>query len=107
MIKDKIQAIKTMLPVGADISEDRLVAFLDMAKEEILSWLYNGEIPEGITDVPAKYERVQIHAVVIGIGIIGGTGETAHAESGISRTFKYTDMVDYIHKNVFQYARFL
>jgi hypothetical protein len=79
--------------------------FLSFAKNEILAWLYSGKTPDGVTDVPTQYETVQIMAVVAGYGLSGAENQTAHSENGISRTFKYSDMVDYIRSHVAPYVQ--
>ena len=102
----KLTKLKTQLNIGAsDTSFDsKLLDYLDSSKNEILSWMYTNysEIPEEVTDVPIKYEIVQIQAVVIALNLEGGENETEHVENGISRYFKYSSMVDYIHDHVFQ-----
>ena len=59
-----------------------------------------GGVPSDVTTVPERYDGTQIYAVVAGYTHAGAEGQTAHSENGISRTFKYSDMVDYIHNNV-------
>lgn len=102
----KLAVIKTMLEIPAsDTSLDAdLSVYLDMAKQEILNWMYinHPDRRETVTDVPARYEIVQVHAVVNGYSHKGAEGETVHNENGINRTFKYDDMVAYIRNHVFQ-----
>ena len=78
--------------------------YLELARDEILSWLYSGKTPEGVTDVPAQYEPTQIMAVVVGFSISGNEGQLAGAENGISRTWEYSNMLSYIRKNVIPYV---
>ncbi len=81
-----------------------LSEYLDMAKEEILNWLYiNSSVPEDITDVPRKYEQVQVQAVINGFNLSGAEGQTDHSENGISRHWRYPDMLAYIHTHVSPY----
>ena len=91
MINDKITGIQQQL---ADIVE------------EILNWLYERyeEVPEGTT-LPAKYDQVQIFAVIAGFSVAGAEGESRHIENGIHRYFKYPDMLAYIKSNVSPYVR--
>ena len=98
----KLAQVKTFLGIS-DTSEDALLtAYLASAKDEILAWVYsytedyNSDEPT-ITDVPKELEQIQIHAVVSGFGIRGAEGQTSHGENGISRAFKYDDMISYIH----------
>ena len=103
---DKLDMLKTLLNIAPrDTSEDdRLEVYLDAAKREILSWRYSlaSTMP---SEVPAEFEMIQIHAVIAGYSISGAENQTAHSENGISRTFKYEDMIAYIHGNVPTIAR--
>ena len=57
------------------------------------------------TDAPlAEYDTVLVMGCVVGYGLSGAEGQTAHSENSIGRTFKYADMVEYIHRNVIPYA---
>lgn len=103
---EKLADIKVMLEIAeSDTTLDgELSAYLNMAKAEILNWMYinKPEKREVVTDVPTRYEIVQINAVVSGYNHKGADGETVHNENGINRTFKYADMVAYIRTHVFQ-----
>jgi len=87
-----------------EASNEKLAVYLSFAKSEILAWLYSGKTPEGVTDVPAQYEPTQIMAVVAGYGLAGAENQTAHSENGISRTFKYEDMIAYVRGHVAAYV---
>lgn len=96
---EKMSMIKSMLGFE-DVSEDnRLTAYLDASKSEILAWRYSysSEVP---TEVPAEYEMTQVSAVVAGYSQSGAENQTSHSENGISRTFKYEDMIAYIRSHV-------
>jgi hypothetical protein len=94
---EKLAKIKTLLRVTGSEIDAELTTYIDLSTAEILSWI---EAQANVTEVPAKYETVQIFAVVAGYGISGAEGQTAHSENGISRTFKYADMVDYIRAHI-------
>jgi len=101
----KLSKIKNQLNIAAaDTSLDvKLTDYLDSAKEEILNWMYinRGRRPIDLK-VPAKYEIVQINAVVVAITIEGSEGESSHSEDGVSMTFNYDTMIAFIHKYVYQ-----
>jgi hypothetical protein len=60
------------------------------------------------TETPlSEYDTAMIQACVVGYGLQGAEGQTAHSENGINRTFKYSDMVDYLHRNVPAYVGIL
>lgn len=100
---EKLTLLKTLLgPMDADEmpSDELLNGFLTMAGYEILNWLYvRSEVPEGAT-IPAKYDMVHVQACIAGFGQMGAENQTWHSENGIARTFKYGDMLTYIHANV-------
>ena len=99
----KVVILKTLLDDGGEVpSDDKLSTYLLLAGNEILNWMYInvGGIPAGVTDVPGRYEGIQIYAVVTGYTQAGAEGESAHIENGVHRDFNYSNMIDYIHKNV-------
>ena len=104
--QEKLAVVKTMLDIPAsDTSLDaELSVYLTMAGQEILNWMYinKGGVPEGVVDVPTKYENTQIMGVVNGYSHKGAEGEKVHNENGINRTFVYDDMIAYIRGHVFQ-----
>lgn len=105
----KLTTLKVLLEDGSGYmpTDETLNTYLTMAANEILSWRYQlvGGIPSGVIDVPLDYENVQIFAVLQGWTHAGAEGELHHHENGVIRAFQYTDMIDYIHKNVLQIAR--
>ena len=104
----KLATLKTLLEDGGDVpSDDKLNTYLSVAASEILAWQYHlvGGVPSDVTDVPAKYEGVQIYAVVAGYTQAGAEGEQTHIENSVHRHFRYSDMLDYIHNNVLPFVR--
>ena len=98
---EKLATVKLILSDGGALpSDEKLSTYLTLAKGEILAWMYPEGIPEDVTDVPTRYENVQIFAVVAGYTHAGAEGEKTHNENGVSHTFIYADMLDYIHGNV-------
>lgn len=88
---DKINKIKLIL--GGDEKEDVIGAYLEMAESEILSW-------SGAESISPNYDTVQIMAVIAGYNLLGAENQTSHSENGISRVFRYSDMLAYIRNNV-------
>lgn len=99
----KLIRLKTLLGITDTTQDTLLEEYLDMAKSEILNWLYSniGSVPSEVTDVPTRYEQVQIQACIAGFNLIGAENEVRHAENGITREFKFSDMVEYIHSHVY------
>lgn len=101
----KLNRLKTLL--GPEAESDALLSeYLDIARDEILNWLYikRGSVPENVTAVPTRYEQTQIFAVLAGYNIRGAEGQTLHIENGMHRQFVYEDMLKYVHANVFPYV---
>lgn len=105
----KLITVQTLLEDGSGYmpSEDTLKTYIDVSRSEILSWMYHlvGGVPDGVTEVPSKYEGIQIYAVVAGWTHAGAEGQSVSIENGVHRHFAYTDMLDYIHNNVLPFAR--
>lgn len=99
--EEKLTMVKSILDIGeGDTSEDsRIATYLSVAEREILTWRYSYGSVE-VTAVPAEYEMTQIYAVVAGYSQSGAENQRQHTENGISRVFRYADMIQYIRSNV-------
>ena len=95
---EKLAQLQAMLE-GEPVPVSTLSVYLTAAKSEILAWRYSyaSEYPD---EFPREYDQTQIFAVLAGYSQKGAEGELAHSENGISRTFKYADMVSYIRDHV-------
>lgn len=105
---EKLTMVKTLLEDGGEMpSDEKLTAYLSIAKSEILAWIYHlvGGVPMDVTEVPTKYENTQVYAVIAGYTQAGAEAESAHVENAVHRHFRYSDMLDYIHNNVLAYVR--
>lgn len=73
-------------------------AYLDLAKSKILQRAY----PFGttITDVPSRYEDLQIEIAIYLLNKRGAEGETAHNESGVNRSYESASVPDSMLKAV-------
>ena len=106
----KLTTVKTLLDDGTGYlpSDDKLNTYLTLAKNEILNWLYwdIGGVPDN-TELPSRYDGVQIYAVIAGYTHAGAEGEQTHIENGVHRHFNYDDMVGYIRdtRHVTPYVR--
>lgn len=105
---EKLAMVKTILDIDeADTSEDtRIATYLTIAGREILTWRYSYGTTE-VTEVPADYEMTQIYAVVAGYSQSGAENQRQHTENGISRVFRYADMIQYIRSNVVSLVKVL
>lgn len=107
--EQKLITVQTLLDDGTGYmpSDNLLNTYLSMAGNEILAWMYHlvGGVPEDVTDVPSKYEGIQVYAVIVGFTQSGAEGQGQSIENGVHRSFRYSDMLDYIHNNVLPYVR--
>lgn len=106
---EKLNSIKILLEDGSEYmpTDETLTEYITLAKKEILAWMYHlvGGVPDTVTEVPAKYETIQIYSVIAGWTHAGAEGQTVSIENGVHRHFSYVDMLDYIHNNVLPYVR--
>ena len=105
----KLNTVKLLLEDGSGYlpADEVLNAYLNLAGNEILSWMYHlvGGVPSGVTEVPVKYESTQIYSIIAGWTHAGAEGQSVSIENGVHRHFQYTDMLDYIHNHVLPFAR--
>jgi len=105
---EKLTAVKSIMNITDTSQDDILKTYLSMAENEIISWRYSYASAENTpTGVPAEYEQTQIFAVIAGYSQGGAENQTSHSENGISRTFKYEDMVAYIRSRVIPFVKVL
>lgn len=102
---EKLVQLKALLQITDTTQDATLAVYLSLARDEILSWLYSGKTPDGVTDVPERYVPTQIFAVVAGFSMQGAEGQLAHTENSISRQFEYSNMLSFIKGNVIPYAQ--
>ena len=83
---EKVAMVSTM---SGETDESLVSAYLYMAGKKILSLAY----PYGNeTEVPAKYEHIQIEAAVYLLNKRGAEGQLSHSENGISRSYEDADL---------------
>lgn len=103
---DKLTYIKAMVGITGTAEDALINVYLALSAQEIINWKYSlVGIPDGLTDVDAEDEVVQIHAVIAGYNIRGAENQTSHNENQIYRTFDANDMVDYIRNKIIPYAK--
>ena len=98
----KLAYVKIRLSDGGEMpSDEMLIEYIRSAGQEILNWMYDNyqSVPDDVTEVPPKYEEMQIAAVVAGYTHAGSEGQDTHTENGVTRRFVFDDMRDYIRKN--------
>ena len=96
--EEKLETLKAMLSPDAPTNEE-LIALLLVTKGAIL----NARYPLGVmkeTEVPAKYEHIQLQACVSLYNKKGAEGQTAHSENGIDRTYEAGDIPHSLLKQI-------
>lgn len=101
--EEKIKRVKLLsdIDVSDDINDAIIEALLETARDEILEWSFRYHTANGepLTDVPEMYHSKQCMAVVNGFSQTGETGAVSINMNGVSRSFKYSDMTDWIRNN--------
>lgn len=103
MTRDEKLEMLTLLLDADDAAAEKLDAYLQIAGKEILAWRYSyaARMPD---EVPEEYEMTQIQAVMAGFNMSGAENQTQHSENGITRSFRYADMLAYIRSHVIPFA---
>lgn len=96
---EKSAMVKAM---SGEQDDDVVSAYLYLAGQKILRLAY--PFDEDVTEVPAKYEHVQIDAAVYLLNKRGAEGETSHGENGISRTYEDADLPASMLRDVVPYC---
>ncbi len=103
---EKLTMLKSLLNISDSTMDDKLGVYLSLSAQEIVNWMYinYAEVPDG-AEMPAKYDTMQIYAVIAGLNAEGGENQDKHTENGIVREWHYTDMIEYIRAHVNQIPR--
>jgi hypothetical protein len=79
--------IKLLLGITDASKDDLIDLYISMVAKVILNIMYPYGIPVLVTDVPEKYESVQIDMVVFKYNTQGVEGQSTHKENGTDRTY--------------------
>lgn len=103
MTSDEKLEMLTQLLDADGVAAKKLDYYLQIAEKEILTWRYSyaAKMPD---KVPEEYEMTQIQAVIAGFNMSGAENQTQHSENGITRSFRYADMLAYIRSHVIPFA---
>lgn len=90
---DTLEKLKKMLGEVTD-DDDVLLAYLDAAKDAILTWKYPDadDMDTSNMELPKAWETKQIRIAVWMLNKRGAEGEVQHIENGIHRNYKYADV---------------
>lgn len=83
--EEKRTALAALLAPDTD-TDEVLDAMVDQAGAEILNKMYPFGYPDW-TEIPARYEQLQVRLAAELYTKRGAEGQTTHSENGISRTW--------------------
>ena len=86
--EEKLTALKVM--VGSSDSDEVLSTYLTFAGSKIIAKAYPYQ--NDISEVPAKYEYLQIEIAAYMLNKRGAEGQTSHTENGITRQYENADI---------------
>lgn len=100
-----IAMVKKMLMITDSNADDTVATMLDIANDAILDRLYcvSGR-PEGTDTIPRDCMPILVNSVVISFSQVGAEGELSHNEDGVSRTYNYSNMLEYINRHVIPFV---
>ena len=100
-----IAMVKKMLMITDSDADDTIATMLDIANDAILDRLYcvSGR-PEGTDTIPRDCMPILVNSVVISFSQVGAEGELSHNEDGASRTYNYSNMLEYINRHVIPFV---
>lgn len=85
--EQKLSLLKVMIDTDEeDVSDETLSAYLCLAGHKILEKRYPFHTDK--TEVPEKYQSLQVDIACYLINKRGAEGETTHSENGISRAYE-------------------
>lgn len=84
----KLMTLQTM--VGSSDTDEVLSTYLAIAGGKIIAKAF--PYKEDVTEVPAKYEYLQLEIAAYMLNKRGAEGQTAHTENGITRQYENADI---------------
>lgn len=97
---EKLTALRAM--VGGSDANEVLSTYLLLAGRKIIARAF--PYKEDVTEVPVKYETIQLEIAAYMLNKRGAEGQTAHSENGISRTYENADVPASMLKGVTPYC---
>lgn len=85
---EKLIALRAM--IGGSDTDEVLSTYLLLAGRKIIARAFPYKDDE--TEVPVKYETVQLEIAAYMLNKRGAEGQTAHSENGISRSYENADI---------------
>lgn len=86
--EEKLIELKNI--AGSSDTDEVLSTYLDLAGSKIIAKAYPYE--SEITEVPTKYEYLQLEIAAYMLNKRGAEGQISHSENGISRQYENSDI---------------
>lgn len=86
--EEKLVALKAM--VGGSDTDEVLSAYLNIAGSKIIDRAF--PFKSDVTEVPTKYEYLQLEIAAYMLNKRGAEGQTSHTENGITRQYENADV---------------
>lgn len=85
---EKLTMLKAM--VGTTDTDEVLSAYLTLAGRKIIAKAY--PYKDDVTEVPGKYDFLQVEIAAYMLNKRGAEGQTSHTENGITRQYENADV---------------
>lgn len=99
---EKLELLKSMLGIAGNDEDVILTSYLALSKSAIMRKLY--PFNNDATEMPGKYDRLQVEIAVFLWNKRGAEGEQVHKENGIDRTYEGAYIPDSMLKTVIPYV---
>lgn len=86
--EEKLVALKAM--VGGSDTDEVLSTYLNIAGSKIIDRAF--PFSSDVTEVPTKYEYLQLEIAAYMLNKRGAEGQTSHTENGITRQYENADV---------------
>ena len=94
--QEKITALKAM--IGGSDADEVLSVYLSLAGKKIIAKAY--PYKDDVTEVPERYEFLQLEIAAYLMNKRGAEGQTAHSENGIDRSYENADVPESMLKTI-------
>ncbi len=88
-----------------ETNEDILLTFIQLAADKVIAKAY--PFDPTVTEVPDRYQGVQLEIAVYMLNKRGAEGETSHNENGVNRSYEAASVPDSMLKGVIPFGKVL
>lgn len=97
---EKLTALRAM--VGGSDTDEVLSTYLMLAGRKVITRAF--PYHDDVTEVPVKYETIQLEIAAYMLNKRGAEGQTSHSENGISRSYENADIPSSMLKGITPYV---